>query len=316
MNARAAAVRRLHRERPRDRFVRGSFVFAGSAVALSLGFGGLDLADAFSARRIENLHRFLAEVRPFPLQGKAFDFSEALAFYRGIWEEKGRAAAADTLAASILAILLAAAMGLPLALLAARNVSRSDPFGVAARPPGLPSRVAWRALTATCRLALTGLRALPEYLVAFFLLAMMGPGPWPVVFALAFHNAGILGRLTSETIENAAAAPLRALRGAGASRAQISLLVLPAMLLSRFLLFLFYRWETCVREATVLGMLGFVSLGYWISDFRVRGQMDGLVFLIAVGGAIVMLGDFASALVRRSVRESHSRIFWKVTAGR
>jgi len=36
--------------------------------------------------------------------------------------------------------------------------------------------------------------------------------------------------------------------------------------LPRFLLYFFYRWETCVREATVPGMLGVLSLGTLVRD--------------------------------------------------
>ena len=76
------------------------------------------------------------------------------------------------------------------------------------------------------------------------------------------------------------------------------------MALSRFLLFLFYRWETCVREATVLGMLGIVSLGYWIQDARARNHYDTMVLLVATSVAIVLIGDVVSAVARRVVREA------------
>ena len=110
------------------------------------------------------------------------------------------------------------------------------------------------------------MRALPEYLLAFVLLLIFGVNGWPVVLALAIHNAGILGRLDSETIENADPTPLRALCAAGAGRRQMAVVALWPTVFGRGLLYVFYRWETCVREATVLGMLGVVSLGYWIDD--------------------------------------------------
>ena len=69
-------------------------------------------------------------------------------------------------------------------------------------------------------------------------------------------------------------------------------------------MFFFYRWETCVREATVLGMLGIVSLGFWIQDARARQQFDTLFFLILIGAAMVMIGDVVSTLARRIVRRS------------
>ena len=61
--------------------------------------------------------------------------------------------------------------------------------------------------------------------------------------------------------------------------------------------------ETCVREATVLGMLGVVSLGYWIQDARAKQYYDEMILLVAVGAAIVLVADLASALARRYVRD-------------
>ena len=74
------------------------------------------------------------------------------------------------------------------------------------------------------------------------------------------------------------------------------------MTFSRFLLFFFYRWETCVREATVLGMLGISSLGFWIQDARARNHYDDMFFLILLGGLLVLIGDLVSAAAREWVR--------------
>jgi ABC-type phosphate/phosphonate transport system permease subunit len=59
-----------------------------------------------------------------------------------------------------------------------------------------------------------------------------------------------------------------------------------------------------VREATVLGMLGIVSLGYWIQDARARQQYDTMLFLVLIGAALVLAGDLASTLARRWVRRA------------
>ncbi len=76
-------------------------------------------------------------------------------------------------------------------------------------------------------------------------------------------------------------------------------------LLPRLLLYFFYRWETCVRESTVLGLLGIVSLGYWIDDARTRGQMDVLLYFVFLGVLIVMVGDGVSSLARGLVRKAN-----------
>ena len=124
------------------------------------------------------------------------------------------------------------------------------------------------------------------------------------MLALAIHNAGIVARLGSDVAENLPPRPGQALRQLGATRAQTALSFLFPQAFGRFLLFWFYRYETCVREATVLGMLGVVSLGYWIRDANARDRYDEMLVLIALGALLVLGVDFLSWLVRGWVRRA------------
>jgi len=207
-----------------------------------------------------------------------------------------------TLAISVAAIVLAGIGGAFFSLPAARNFTSPEPFLSSLRNPHWGWSFLWRAVVWVTRLFLIFVRAIPEYMWAFLLLAILGPTAWPAVLALALHNLGILGKLGAEVVENTEHAPLSALRGLGASHLQIASTGLFPLTFSRFLLFLFYRWETCVREATVLGMLGIVSLGYWIQDSRARNHYDEMFFLVLLGAALVLIGDLLSALARESIR--------------
>ena len=122
--------------------------------------------------------------------------------------------------------------------------------------------------------------------------------------ALALHNVGILGRLGAETIENLPPRVPETLRSLGAGRFQIAVTALMPAAMPRYLLYFFYRWETCVREATVLGLLGIVSLGYWIDDARARQRLDEMLLLVVLGAALVILGDLVSAVARSVVRRA------------
>ena len=57
--------------------------------------------------------------------------------------------------------------------------------------------------------------------------------------------------------------------------------------------------------ATVLGMLGVVSLGYWIQDARSKHYYDEMLFFVALGALIVLAGDLVSALSRAALRRPH-----------
>jgi phosphonate transport system permease protein len=122
------------------------------------------------------------------------------------------------------------------------------------------------------------------------------------VFALALHNLGILGRLWGEVMENERPEAARQLMRTGATRGQVYLGSLASQSFNRFLLFFFYRWETCVREATILGMLGISSLGYYISLARGFFRYDRMVFFVLLGAALIFAGDLLSDWLRRRYR--------------
>jgi phosphonate transport system permease protein len=125
---------------------------------------------------------------------------------------------------------------------------------------------------------------------------------WAAILALALHNAGILGRLGAEIVENAEAPVPRSLRALGATRAQILAAGLVPAALPRFLVYFFYRWETCLREGTVLGILGVSTLGRLIKDARAADRYDEMIFFVLLGAALVFAGDLVSSLARRWVR--------------
>ncbi|MEM9593417.1 MAG: ABC transporter permease subunit [Acidobacteriota bacterium] len=217
---------------------------------------------------------------------------------------KGAEAMATTLAISVVAILLAGLGGAVLGLGGARTLATPEAYLPRLRKPPRRLRLAWRGLVWLSRGAMIVLRAIPAYLWAFLLLALLGPTAWPAILALAFHNAGILGKLSSEVVENLDPRTPSALRALGASRAQVTMTALFPAAFPRMLLFFFYRWETCVRQATILGLLGIVSLGYWIQDARARNHYDEMLFYVLLGSVLVLAGDVVSLAVREWLRRS------------
>tara|TARA_E500000331_G_scaffold357994_2_gene422110 strand:+ start:3169 stop:4044 length:876 start_codon:yes stop_codon:yes gene_type:complete len=285
---------RLYQERPKNRLVRLS-LFAMAALIVGTWIWG-DFVETTGSDRLANVERFLHELRPYPLQDRSFDVSVALTWSGELMEEKGWEAMGTTLAISVAAIVLAGIWGTMLALPAARNITA----GFTHDSP----KLWWTLVVGAARLILIFLRAIPEYVWAFLLLALLGPTAWPAVLALALHNSGIIGKLSAEAIEDLSGEQMSSLTSIGASRLQTVLAAVAPAALPRLLLFFFYRWETCVREATVLGMLGIVSLGFWIQDARARNFYDEMFFLILLGAFIVMIGDVVSTLVRAYVRRA------------
>ena len=293
---------RLWRDRPRDRWLRASLGGLAGLMLVAWANPTLWPSGPTVERRLANLERFLGELRPFPLQGRAFDFGIAWGWALELLSDRGWEAVRTTLALSVVAIVLAAAVALMAVPFASRTLATAEPFLPSSQAAGPWQRAVWRAVVPFSRTLLILLRSIPEYVWAFLLLALLGPSAWPIVLALALHNLGILGKLGSEVVDDLETANLEALRGLGAGRVQIAVAGIFPQVLPRFLLLFFYRWETCVREATVLGMLGIASLGFWIVDARARQQLDVVFFYIALGALLVLAGDLVSTLVRRWLR--------------
>lgn len=294
-------VRELWRARPKSRLVRAGVLVLLALVVYSWTSGDIAFDDLFTERRAANLRRFLTvDVVPFELRGSEPSTGDVAAWGWALARDRGFEGARNTFAIAVVAMALAAAAGAALAVFAARNVSSHRPFEPLETTSG--RGLFWRALSGTTRGFLVFLRAIPEYVWAYVLLALLGPSAWPAILALAIHNGGILGKLGAETVENLPPKSLFALRALGATRAGVVVAGVFPLALSRYLLYVFYRFETCVREATVLGMLGVVSLGYWIQDSRSRQFYDQMVLFVALGALLVLAADLVSALVRARLR--------------
>ncbi|MFT7486675.1 MAG: phosphonate transport system permease protein [Candidatus Paceibacteria bacterium] len=301
---RLSEIERLRRERPRSRLLRitlWALTLWSLYAWLSPEIGLLEFLDQ---RRFSNLSRFVKqELVPFPLRAEGAGLADLMHWLSSIWGTIGAQSTRATLQISILAIVLAALGAAPLSLLTARNFASATPFETQTGRASRALRLFWWAVTGAARALAILLRAVPEFILAFLLLAVLGPQTaWPAILALAIHNGGILARLGGEVIENLEPAPLRTLMTHGSSRSSSLVFGVVPLGLSRNLLYLFYRFETCVREATVLGMLGVVSLGYWIQDARAKQYYDEVFLLVLFSIALVMLADLISALARYSLR--------------
>ncbi|MEK6247327.1 MAG: ABC transporter permease subunit [Planctomycetales bacterium] len=304
MNDRDDRVNRLHRQRPKSIWLRWNTLglvslFVVSWLSLDVNWSGL-----ISHRRLDNLSRFFGQLYPFELRDRPFSAISLVEWGISIWDERGAEATAATFSISVLAIILASLLALVCIFPASRNISSPEPFLPAGSRPTMFNKIAWSAMVWIMRGIFIVARAIPEYIWAFLLIALIGPSAWPAIFALAIHNVGILGKLGAEIVENTDPAAPRALRGQGLSRTQIASLALIPASLPKWLLFFFYRWESCIREATVIGMLGISSLGMWITDARVRDWYDEMLFFILLGAGLVLLGDLVSALTRRYLRRA------------
>ena len=265
----------------------GAALLTAAAWGFILLDGDSGFGDLFRRETWENAGRFAAGVAGAGGNGPS-PFAQP-----GRWLETGRLAQ-NTLAMSALAMGIAGAGALALLMPGARTVSDGT-LG------GAPSRVGGMAYAAV-RGFYTLTRAIPELVWAMLIVFFLSPGILPGALALGIHNLGIVGRLTSEVVENLDPGPARALRAAGASGPKALLYGVFPQALPTFLTFLLYRWEVVIRTTVVVGFLNAGGLG---REFRLRMSWfhyDEVGLLLAWYLLLVVGVDVLSAQLRRRVR--------------
>lgn len=206
---------------------------------------------------------------------------------------------AQTLAMSILAIAVAGLGGILLSFPAANNFLL--PGGIL--DTGSNKNQGWGiAILVFTRFLLLFTRAIPAPIWALIFLFVLFPGILPGALALGIHNLGILGRLMAEVTENLDERPLRSLKALGASGPQVFLYGVLPCTLPRFVAYILYRWEVCIRATVIVGLVGAGGLGRLLteqlSSFDYRGVVTTLICFIC----LTFMVDLISASVRRVLR--------------
>ncbi len=185
----------------------------------------------------------------------------------------------ETIAISAIGTLLAAVLGLLLALPA------SGRFGIVPR--------------VIARLVLNFLRSIPELVWAALMVFAAGLGPFAGTLALAWHTTGVIGRLFAETLENAPPEPARALRFSGSRPALAFLYGTMPGVVPQLVAYSLYRWEINIRMAAILGFVGAGGLGQMLYMSLSLFQQPQAMTIILAMLALVALVDAASAWLRQ-----------------
>ncbi len=295
-----ATVATLKKHRPSWKFLHFSFWTLLLITLCAWSFGEPLIQYHSHIPPSERIATFFQQLAPQPVRENN-QWSEALPWAAQLWQTHGKEALLTTLTLATMAILLAAILAISLLPLASRALASHQPLGIPNHRNWF-AQFSWSALSFLVRVLIIVSRAIPEYILAFLLVSVMGPHAWPLVFAIAIHNFGILGRLWGEVLENDTSKAPATLRSIGGSRTSIYLSSLIPNIFSKLLLFLTYRWETCVREATVLGMLGISSLGYHIQLAESALHYDVMLFYVLLGTISIYIADVFHAKLRQRLR--------------
>lgn len=172
---------------------------------------------------------------------------------------------------------------------------------VAAVPLGLLSagNVAPAWVHQPVRRIMDACRATNEMVFAMLFIVAVGLGPFAGVLALFVHTTGTLGKLFSEAVEAIDPRPVEGIRATGAHKlAELAYGVLPQVM-PLWLSYSLYRFESNVRSASVVGMVGAGGIGVVLFEVIRSFQYAQTCAVLLMLVVTVSLIDVASAWLRK-----------------
>ena len=185
-----------------------------------------------------------------------------------------------TLHIALWGTVLAIVAAVPLGLLSAHNVA----------PPWVHQPV--RRLMDLCR-------SINEMVFAMLFIVAVGLGPFAGVLALFVHTTGTLAKLFSEAVEAIDERPVEGMRAMGGHKlAEVVYGIFPQVM-PLWLSYSLYRFESNVRSASVVGMVGAGGIGVVLYEV-IRGfqyaQTCAVLLMLAITVTVI---DMFSAWLRK-----------------
>ena len=216
------------------------------------------------AKESGNLAKFLSEfVPPNVREWRAYLREMVVTLHIAVW-------------GTVLAIVCA----VPFGLLSSSNIV----------PPWIYQPV--RRLMDACR-------AINEMVFAMLFIVAVGLGPFAGVLALWVHTTGTLAKLFSEAVEAIDPRPVEGVRATGANAVEEILYGVIPQVMPLWISYSLYRFESNVRSASVVGMVGAGGIGVILYEV-IRGfeyaQTCAVMLIIIV---FVTAIDLMSSRIRR-----------------
>jgi phosphonate transport system permease protein len=142
-------------------------------------------------------------------------------------------------------------------------------------------------------------RAINEMVFAMLFIVAVGLGPFAGVMALWVHTTGVLAKLFAEAVEAIDPRPVEGVRATGANALEEILYGVIPQVLPLWISYSLYRFESNVRSASVLGIVGAGGIGVILHEV-IRGfdyaETAAVLIIIIVS---VTLIDMVSARIRQ-----------------
>lgn len=261
------AHRRWERLTPKQRWSR-HLLLLGSALALVICMRNVDVISEFlydaPAQMVDLLRRMV------PVDW---------AYYpTGI-----HTALVDTIHIATLGTMLSILMSLPVALLVAKNITRS------------------RFLNWLGMLILVSSRSVNVLVWALLFVAVFGPGPLAGTITIAVRSIGFVGKLFGEALEECHPGPVEALQAAGAPWRSVFIKGYWPQVLPAYWAIALFRWDINIRESSVIGLVGAGGIGMALDHAQNLFQWERVSLILVCIFALVVVCEVVVTHIRKQI---------------
>lgn len=175
-------------------------------------------------------------------------------------------------------------LAVPVAFLAARNTM---PSILVVRPVAL--------------LVIVASRSINSLIWALLLVAIVGPGIFAGIIAIALRSIGFIGKLLYEAIEEIDGSQVEAVSATGASPAQVIAYGVVPQIMPAFAGITVFRWDINIRESTVVGLVGAGGIGLELNSQIMELSWTSVTVILLAIIATVVVSEWVSAKVRHAI---------------
>jgi len=276
----------------------------GNKVLVHYGFAGqaeIRTSQVYVQRRFLGWANFLFDTKS-EFWGKSYGDLAALALWgerldptrsnishmvddfldNGVWQHADiLSKLMQTLVMAFVGTLFGTLVALPLAFLAARNITAN------------------RAANWGMKRLFDFLRSIDMLIWALFFTRSFGPGPIPGIAAIFFTDTGALGKVYAEALENVDDKQREGVKSVGASPIAVNRFGVLPQVLPVFISQSLYFWESNTRSATIIGAVGAGGIGLKLLEaMGTNADWDKVAYMVLLILFVVFLFDHISNSLR------------------
>lgn len=182
------------------------------------------------------------------------------------------------------ATLLGLVLALPIGIFAASNV------------------VTNRYVQRTFRILIVFIRGIPELILAIIFVVISGLGGVAGTLALAVGAIGLFSKLLADSLEETDRGPQEAITATGATGAQVFFSATLRQTMPAFIAHLMYLFDSNIRSATLLGVVGAGGVGFLLLNASRVNQFPVVTTILIAMIAVVLVVEAISVWMRKSFR--------------